>query len=303
MDNLSFPILGRAFHAENVPPLLERWLKEHLYYPEVSPPENFYSIKLEVLDKAPDLGEGVSRKSEADMNDEVFWWKQDGSRWWFVEGDTGIQFIVDSDAFNITIWGIRNGSRPELKKTFMAMYLAFLEAIRVSGLFPLHASVAIKDDLVTAYTGESGMGKSTTLVKALADGAEPLAEDLSWLDPRTTTIYGWDNGLRFWEDGWEKLPEKYKKMDWNGDRDGKMILPWDKLDLERTPSAQLDQLYLLRRCADEKELLETESVPTHLAVRALWEASGVPLTDTAKKKISQGIAQLLSRLQIAVLYI
>jgi len=301
MNDISFSILGRPFYAENIPDFLEHWLEKNWHFPEHSVPEFPYQITLKVLNEAPKLGKGGLRKSEADINDEVFWWRKDENKWWFQEGDSGIQFILEPDTFNISLWGL-NKDR-QLKRIITALYLALIESVRASGLFPLHASVAIKDGVTPAYTGESGMGKSTTLVKAMVDHAVPLAEDFSWLDPQTTIIYGWDHGLRFWEDGWGKLPLKFKKMDWQEDVDGKMILPWDKLNIERTVETRLDHLVVLKRAPEKNGAPGMQSIPPHQAVRVLWEATGIPLTEFTKKEVSKGIGQLISHVEVAELYI
>ena len=301
MNDISFLILGRPFYAHNIPDFLGRWFEKNWHFPEHSLPEVSYKTTLKVLKEAPELGQGIRRETEPDINDEVFLWHQDGDRWWFQEGDSGIQFIMGPDEFNISVWGLNE--KKDLRKTFTALYITFMESLRATDLFPLHASVVIKNGNATAFTGQSGMGKSTMLVNAMADGMSPLAEDFSWFDPHTSMLYGWDQGLRFWEDGWEKLPREFREIDWQEDFDGKMLLPWDKLDIERTVSAPLDQVLVLKRAAEENTSTVKQQIPPHQAVRALWEATGVPLTEYTKKKVAKGIGKLISNIEVASLYI
>jgi ABC-type nitrate/sulfonate/bicarbonate transport system ATPase subunit len=58
----------------------------------------------------------------------------------------------------------------------------------------------VRDGEATALTAQSGTGKTTTLLRLIAAGWTPLAEDLAWLDPDSLTLYGWDRGIRLWQE-------------------------------------------------------------------------------------------------------
>ncbi|NJK46119.1 MAG: hypothetical protein HC933_19310 [Pleurocapsa sp. SU_196_0] len=50
-----------------------------------------------------------------------------------------------------------------------------LEALRASGLIPLHAAMADKGGRATAFLGASGRGKTTSLITAMTRGTRRSA--------------------------------------------------------------------------------------------------------------------------------
>lgn len=178
----------------------------------------------------------------------------------------------------------------------LILYLCISEAIRASGLLPLHAAVVVRDGWATALAAPSGTGKSTTLLRCLSRGWNPLAEDLAWLDPTTLRVYGWDRGVRLWDDGVRRLPSPWREAPWRVDPDGKRFLPWSEVRPERLPSARLEKIVLLERSGDD-DGAGPPRLPPHEAVRVAWEAAGVPLNERARSASNAAIQLLLQQVE------
>src|SRR5690606_18106819 len=113
----------------------------------------------------------------------VLTWRSSGGQWeWRGGGGTGVRLTLEPEQARIHVWGT-SARDAEL---FAALYIAICEALRVSGLLPLHAAVAAPPGgtvawrppappstpgdpaaaapAAMAFLGGRGAGKSTTLL-------------------------------------------------------------------------------------------------------------------------------------------
>lgn len=289
----SLSLLGRAFRVTGAPTELARWIDAHWRFDEHALRPVAYDIALDAGSAAPPLARGGEASTRV-HGKETLVWHGGGDEWWTGGPDAGVRLECDARSARIASWG---WSAPT-ERLHAALYLALCETLRASGLVSLHAAVVAREGAATALCGRSGVGKSTTLLGALSRGWSALAEDLSWLDVATLTVYGWDRGVRLWPEGQARLAE-HAGAAWDTDADGKRFLPYERLGVARTPLATLDRILVLHRDA----ALESGVRPLapRAAVRAWWEAVGVPLTTTATKRGVEATAVVRQRVEFAEL--
>ncbi len=321
---IEFTLLGRPLRARIHTPALRLWLAEHWRYDEHDPPPHPYRIDLDESDRLPDdlRGPGALAGTngnalphpdqplkdrdadggrgggiEAQLPEQTLrWWKWD-SWWWTGGAESGVAARFDAAGAEIRVWG----AATPMPDTYLALYLAMNEALRASGLVPLHAAVVVRGQDAVALVAPSGTGKTTTLLRLLAAGWAPLAEDLSWLDPESLAIYGWDRGIRLWPHTIEQFLPHLAGAPWSTDSDGKLFLDYQALAEIRVPRATLTRIVLLERERDRAEQLpwRLSPLPPHEAVRTIWEATGVPLPAATRTVLAQRIPTLLTRVTCA----
>jgi hypothetical protein len=294
-DEIAFPLLGRAFRARGVPAQLAAWLREHWHFPEHAAPPHPYDISLTPI-AAPGRAESGAPCRVRLHGGRELEWRAAGAEgaecWWTGTETAGLRLELGAGGSRIDVWGAEVGGADLLA----ALYLALCESLRASGLLPLHAAVIVRDDRATALCGRSGVGKSTTLLNALRAGWAPLAEDLSWLDPASLILHGWDRGVRLWPEGRDRLPD-YAAARWDPDADGKLFLPYDRLPTSVQRSAPLARLLALHR--DPTRPSGIEPLPARDAVRVLWESTGVPLSPASRESASRRVPELIERVEIS----
>lgn len=317
-----FPLLGRSLHARVLSPALAGWLAERRHFPEHNAAGHPYRITLTESSHRPSTLPTPSGEPVAAELPEItlHWWNQ-GSCWQTGDREAGVAAHFEPGEARIEVWG----------SSFPALYLALNEALRASGLIPLHAAILVRDGVATALVAPSGTGKSTTLLRALAAGYTPVAEDLAWLDPDSLEVHGWDRGIRLWPETIERFLPHLAGAPWSTDTDGKLFLDYTALGIERLPGARLSRVIRLERnvarpavaaqsrtgrgpgtmelgamapgamAPGAMELgplaLEPTPLPRHEAVRTLWEATGVPLLPATRADLARRIPGLLGRLE------
>lgn len=243
-----------------------------------------------------------------------------GDVWRFDEGGGVVTARVDREAARVRVLPPVAGDDAVRGSFFAALYLCLGEALRASGLLPLHAAVVVRGEEAMALAAPSGTGKTTTLLRLMERGWHPLAEDLAWLDPDSLRIHGWDRGVRLWPNAIARLPTALREAAWRTDADGKRFLPWSELLPERRPAATLRSIVRLERGGEgrttttltnpgasdlgfgnadlgEGSLALAAPLPPHEAVRLLWETMGVPLTDAARGLAHTAVPQLVRRVE------
>jgi hypothetical protein len=184
-----------------------------------------------------------------------------------------------------------------------ALNLAVAEALRCSGLLPLHVAAALHGpqhaEQTTLFAGPSGRGKSTTLLQALRAGAVPVAEDLVWYDPGSNLVYGWERAVRLLPASLALLPQGVACGDWPISPDGKVNVPYSALRAAggqvqdvRRGGAPLTRFLVLTRSPGQPSWLEP--LGRRDAALALWEATGLPLGDQARAQLSAQMDALLA---------
>lgn len=172
---------------------------------------------------------------------------------------------------------------PELPELTALLLLSELH--RTRGWLPLHASTAALNGRAVSITGPSGAGKSTAALRLAAQGYTILAEDQTWLHPATRRVHGLDRWLRAYPDSLERFATQLLPQSQGTDVYGKHLLPLSR----SRDAAELDALLFLGQ--------PTEITVTH-AARHVWEASGLPLTQTGQQATAQSIGQLIRSIPI-----
>jgi hypothetical protein len=275
-EELDLTLLGRELRARLHTPALARWLRTRWLFEEHQLTAHPYRISLEEsLHRPPDLPRAEGEPIVIRLPGiELAWW-EDGV-WWQTGGEiatpaevagaaaggadaeiaavyspevaagtvqkaAGVAVRFGTDQAEIRVWGRLQPHH------LAALYLALSEALRASGLIPMHAAVVVRNDEATALAAPSGTGKTTTLLRLLAAGWTPLAEDLAWLDPDSLTLFGWDRGIRLWPEAIERFLPHLADAPWTTDPDGKLFLSYQDLGLQCAPSARLTRVVRLER--------------------------------------------------------
>ncbi|MFI5281249.1 MAG: hypothetical protein ACHQU1_12205 [Gemmatimonadales bacterium] len=287
----SFAVLGRTVSAASAPASLIAWLEEHWHFAEYQTPPHSCHIEIDSSATTRQRSDDPLVHGEAALADGALPFARHGDCWTFGDAVRGLDVEPGSDAARITVRGWGDAVERSLA---IALQLALTEALRVSGLVPLHASVADGPRGATAFLGVSGTGKSTTLLHAAAQRARLIAEDLCWLDPASLTVFGWDRAVRVWP---ETLRRFFPDVSASAPTaDGKVLVSYEALGASGARTARLKRLALLTR--DEARRSGWEEVEPRAAVGALWEATGVPLSDGARHSVSLAAADLLRRLEL-----
>lgn len=292
---IGFPVLGRALRARRVPPALRAWLDEHWRRPEHALPPHPFALSLDCVESggAPAALEGQAVR--ATMPGFELAWRNEGSTWEWREGGAGVRLELESAGARIRVWGAAEPTPDGL----VAIHLALCEAVRASGLLPVHGAAAVPPgarDGVTTFLGRSGIGKSTTLLRLMRAGWTPIAEDLCWVEPETLTLYGWDRGVHLWPGTLEAFLPELDGDRWRPGPDGKLFLAYDDLGAATSRRGTLARLALLARAPADAAGWEPLAAPE--AVRALWEAVGVPLSPAARSAAAAWIGSALKRIPV-----
>jgi hypothetical protein len=290
---VAFPILGRPFAARSASPRLAQWLRALWDYPETMRAPHAFAIALDTVASAPADLPGAWTVRDIAIPGLTLRFRTVGHTWETGDVRAGLRLDLDRHAARIQLWGDEAGGEATL---YHGLYVVMSEALRASGLVPLHAAVARRDDVTVAWLGASGIGKSTTLLHAVEAGWSPIAEDLCWLEPETLSVHGWDRGVRCWPETLDRFFPQLKGAE--AAADGKRLVRYERLggDAGRPRTGTLTRLAVLGR--DDAGPSRWERVGAREVVKVLWEATGVPLNDWTRELNAATVAQL-SRLPVA----
>jgi hypothetical protein len=288
-------VLGRSFRMVGVPESVRASQLEQWHYPEHDLPQVGFDIELEWLSESdqPPALEGTSVQGR--MLTRELTWRTSGDEWEWREGPAGVRLCLAGSMARIRAWG----GADRTAVLHEALYMAVCEALRASGLIPLHAAATVppvRGDAL-ALAGRSGSGKSTTLLRAVESGWRPICEDMCWLDPVTERVYGWDRGVRVHPGTVEQHVPRLADAAWSRGRDGKLLLPYDVLgDLmgrdAHPRQATLGIVAMITRDAGTETRFE--AMPPAESVRVLWESVGVPLATASRDRASEWIGRMAS---------
>jgi hypothetical protein len=287
-STLAFPILGRSFRARGVTPALAAWLEAYWHYPEHRVEPHAHRIELRVVGGEP---EGEMLEGRAWRGGELAW-RRRGRAWEVRERDAGVRAWHSPSGSRIVAHGLGHAS-PEVA---YALFLSIGHAVWTSGLICLHAAVIARDGRALALLGQTGTGKSSTLVQAVRAGWTPLAEDTIWLDPATHRFHGWDRGVHLWPDARERFAPELGEREWAMDARGKLTIPYEALGAPAERTGILTGVVLLERDASRPSAWE--DLAPRDAVRALWEAVGVPLSVEDRPLLARWTSDAVSRLEL-----
>jgi hypothetical protein len=276
---------------------LERWLRANWQYRREAIWPGSPPIEIAVRSQAPRAVDSTMAVAEisALAGMELLWRRVAAREWLTVNGDAGVRLALADDTTRIEIWcGHLDDASDHL---LTALHVAICEALRATGLAPLHAAVVTRDGETVALTGRSGVGKSSTLVSAVASGWTPIAEDFAWLDTTTRRVYGWDRGVHLTDDGRARVRDALPAEGWQRERN-KQFITFDRLTERRVrgTAPALTRLIELRR--DDVAQSSVERLDGHDSVRALWESAGVPLCQASRRRFANDIPALLRHIKI-----
>ncbi len=157
----------------------------------------------------------------------------------------------------------------------MALFAAFGEAMASSGVLYLHAAAIHRDGRTLALLGPSGRGKSTTLLRAIAAGWQPIAEDGCWLEVETMTLLPADESLRLRPGSLELLQAIRPELLAGARHPERLEIPLEKLGPRVLTSTLTDLVYLERSEAGQPAWHPLSPART---VMALHESVGIPHT-------------------------
>ncbi len=304
---VSFRILGRMLSAHGVDAHLATWLARHWDRPHLEVPGHPFVIDLrcaprpelpaELLQLLPertsghDDGATPRRASGDDAHASVLLGSHEG----------GAYLELDAARARVQAWGVR-GPSPEGR---WPLLLALHEAVRASGLLPLHCAAAVHPDEAgaTALLGPSGVGKSTTLLALAQAGWAPVCEDFAWLDPTNGMVHAWDHGLRLRPDALERLGHGSAPTPSDPAAEKQLVAYHDlgeRYGVRRCVSAPLRRLVRLVRGDGPTRW---EALPRTHAVPVLWESIGLPLTTPARRQVAAHIAAIVDEAELLNLHL
>jgi hypothetical protein len=212
---------------------------------------------------------------------------------WITLEENAVQLELHDTGAKLTLHGSRAG-------LMQCVMVGMIEAIRASGILPMHTSIAARDGIGTAFTGESGRGKTTTLIHSVKAGFSPICEDFAWLEPNSLEVFGCDRGLRCLPDTLERVKSLFPNIEPIAFEVDKHLVPFEQL-APRVWSCRLERLWTLER--DLSKPTHLEPLPAAQRVMALYGATGVPLTAQTRALSSLQMASLAKRLEIQRLQI
>jgi hypothetical protein len=285
--DVSFSILGRRLRASSPTAQLAEWLRTMWDRPEHRAPDHRYGVDLECGSAAPGPLEGETAPCAVELQSQTLAFVKAGAAWELRDAGVGLRLDLAEQVAQIRVWGLDEGHDAPL--VYIGLHVALSEAMRASGLMPFHAAIAERGEGGVAWLGTSGAGKSSTLLRAARAGWRPVAEDLSWLDPGSRRVWGWDRCVRVWPETVERFFPQY--ADAPPLPDGKREIPYERLGATPARSCVLSRLVLLQR-DEEAATSRRADVPQREIVRALWEAAGLPLSEAARDAAGRAIARL-----------
>ncbi len=302
-ERTTFPILGCPFEAWSASPGLVGWLEQHWRREHPGVPARRYRITLRCAtpDDVPAAVRGHLPANTAGA-DAIVRTAPDGERCrvWLGSASEGVQLDLGPTGADLVAWG---GAVPTGEPGFGPLLIALHEAVRFSGLLPLHCAAAVPPGATgaTVFLGPGGIGKSTTLLDAVRAGWTPVCEDFAWLDPEERQLYAWDGDVRLLPDALERLgPLVSHEPPY--DAGAKRLVSYDELErrfgARRRTSAPLQQLVWLQRASGPSRWAP---LPRVAAVPPLWDAIGLPLTPPGRRQLATQIAELVDTVDLGTL--
>jgi hypothetical protein len=168
------------------------------------------------------------------------------------------------------------------------------EAVRSSGLDPLHAAVAAPPgrESAVAFVGPSGSGKSTTLLAALTMGWRPLCEDTAWMAFPAGLLRANDSCLHVDARALDVLGLREHGEGGRGARKGRV--PFSSFGPEPLREAPLTWVVELRR---EAGPARCEPLGRAIGAGLLWRGTGIPILEGERRRIAERLPDLIRRIR------
>jgi len=291
--------LGRTITLDRVVPSTAEWIRGTWFAPMASAAagaagRDLYA-SIEVVERGESLpaaivgheaGEGLFGSRHFTLeNDEV--WIIDGGE----AATCGAHLRLGGRSSTIELYGVPFTG-------WFSLQSALSEALGATGLVLLHAAAIHHGSDTVALVGPSGRGKSTSLVRAIMGGWQPVSEDGCWLDVESLQLVGGDRKLRLLPSSLELLHEARPDLD-----PGPLVGPKYEIDFDsigdRVGSAKLTGIAQLRR--SEATMPHWEPATPTSAVMALFQASGVPHTSRVRRRYASYFGDIVNRVACTTL--
>lgn len=173
--------------------------------------------------------------------------------------------------------------------TLGSLDVALGEVLAVAGVVRLHAATVTDGHRTLVMSGPSGRGKSTTTLRAVRAGWRAVAEDASFVDVETLLVCGPDRAIRLRPAAASAL---LGAADAAATEDLRHEVPFDEIG-GRPSSVRVTHLVHLRR--DDEDDPAWIPMSRGDAVMALFEASGAPISASARFALASAFARIVER--------
>jgi hypothetical protein len=278
-----FTVIHRQVLLSHASPEIAAWLKDHWFYLEHSTKDHDWTISIHSRPETPQtpafektfdyMGYPVSLLEQAGL----LWMTSSDSMMCIHKKEQHITLEVFGSSFSVIL-----------------LQLAMTHAFYETGLIPLHAAAVLNQDHVMVFLGPSGRGKSTTLLRILLQGWQPIAEDWVWLEPKTMMLYAWDKAMHLLPNSLSLLQQQRPDITTESleMRAEKYIVPYSVLG-QRVWQAPLKWVITLERSSEHPEPRWIKANPLETTL-AIYQATGMPLTKETRHYLGREMKQILS---------
>lgn len=214
-----------------------------------------------------------------------------GDAFWILDptGSCGVLGQLSDEGAQLEVFGAPF-------RAWLALRFALAEALGASGIVSLHTAAVTDGTRTLALLGPTGRGKSTTLIRAVAAGWRPIAEDTCFLDLNNLTLVGGDRHVRARVESAGSL--RAAGFEPGPVVDGRHEIAYEALG-GRVPAATLTDLVRIVRTADPTP--SWHPLRSSDAVMALHEGAGIPNTARVGAVVAVGFGAVAQRCRRATL--
>ncbi len=277
-------ILGRRVeYPESYSPL-DRWLRENWDFPvSARSLKSAWRVQINRTSRVVPAAISESRSDPGQYG--IYHVRPGPNEFWVHEGESGVLVETEPESATIMMYG-------EPFSAWLALHSGLTEALCASRLIRLHGAAMGKDDRTIVLLGPSGRGKSTTLLRGLAAGWQPIAEDGCWLEPVDLRIFGVDRAIRLLPDALPVLADVDPSLDPQAGRGGKLEVSFEELGGRLDDRPMTDIVLVERKSGSDSSWLPLSNTE---AVMALYEAIGVPHTGSLRDFLAPAIGTIVER--------
>ena len=274
-------ILGRALLVERVTAEVSEYLAAQWFFPDTADAlQSSFGIRLRCADAAVPADVLTAESWSGHWGTQHV--KVGPNELWIAEGGSAVHVDITRAGASIALHGAPF-------QGWTALHVGISEALTADGLVRLHASAATNGDRTVVFTGPSGRGKSTTLLRALEQGWAAIAEDGCVVEPLSHRLFGFDRSLRLLPDAAASLGGVTPAAADAGGSRAKIEIAFSDLPAHASQARLTDIVHLERR---PEGPTSWNRLPMAQSVGALFEASGLPSSDLGRDSVSAAFARL-----------
>ncbi len=292
--------LGRRIAVDAVSDATSNWFSEYWFAPmraaSLALAFNRVDHTITVVESAEHVPASVATCDNAHaglFGSRHFTTDQD--EFWIIESadpnPSAVHVRLGDRRADITLYGVAFDG-------WFGLQAALSECLGATGLVLLHAAAIRNASSTVLLVGPSGRGKSTTLLRAVMGGWQPIAEDGVWLDIPTLHGVGADAFLRVLPSGLDLLRLARPGLDPGPLVGPKYEVPFAVVG-EVVPHSEVTEIALLER--SESTTPEWVPMATARTVMALYQSSGIPHTQRVGRLYGGWFGDVAERVQASVL--